>query len=95
MDAVHAQALAEDPTIFDYDTAHDLMQEQQRTAQAQGPAAAFTAGGHVGGPKEASKVRRGSSAHVCKHMVAEPARSKWPFTAAQVHWRPDGDGCRP
>ena len=39
---MHAQALAEDPTIFDYDTAHDLMQEQQRQ---QGPAAAFTGGG--------------------------------------------------
>jgi hypothetical protein len=41
---VHAKALAEDPTIFDYDTAHDLMQEHQRTAI--GPAAAFTGGGH-------------------------------------------------
>jgi len=53
VEAMHAQALAEDPTIFDYDTAHDLIKEQ---AVAQGPAAAFTGGRSASKAKEPAKV---------------------------------------
>jgi len=79
VEAMHAQALAEDPTIFDYDTAHDLIKEQ---AAAQGPAAAFTGGSSASKAKEPAKVRGATPPSARNGATGAHARRRRP-----VRWR--------